>query len=234
MHCLFVQQLDPDQHSLVIEGDEAKHAIKVKRLAHGELLRLLDGHGTVATARVTDTRGRLGLTIERRELAERVRPAVHVFSATPKGPRVEELVDALVQVGAASWSPMQTKLGVVDPRESKLSRLGRISLEATKQAQRPWMMTMGEKRDLAEVLRDARQAAASLVIADATGTGYTPTGAQQIWALIGPEGGFMPEEIRAAREAGAQIVNLGPHVMRIEVAAPVAAALIIASERGAG
>lgn len=229
MHALMFSQLEDGASTLVIEGDEARHAIKVKRLAVGEMLRVLDGRGTVALCRVTDTRGRLVLAVERRETAPRVTPAVHVCSATPKGPRVEELVDALVQVGAASWSPMQTKLGVVDPRESKLSRLDRIALEAAKQAQRPWLMTLGEKLTLAEALSSADGAA--LVVADASGGRYRKTGASSVRVLVGPEGGFLPAELDAARAAGAQVITLGPHVMRIEVAAPVAAALVLHEER---
>lgn len=231
MHSLFFPELGPSE-AIQIEGEEARHAIKSKRLAAGDMLRVLDGRGTVALARVTDTRGRLGLEIQRREVAERVRPAVHVMSATPKGPRVEELVEGLVQTGAASWSAMQTKLGVVDPRESKLSRLDRIAVEAAKQAQRPWLMMLGEKATFEQALR--AEPATAVVVADASGGPYTRSGAAAIRLLIGPEGGFVPAELDAARASGAKIVNFGPHVMRIETACAIAAGVILAVEGGAG
>lgn len=53
---------------------------------------------------------------------------------------------------------------------------------------------------------------------------------------IGPEGGFTDEEIDAALHAGALLVNLGPHILRIETAAIAALAwlrLMCALPRGA-
>lgn len=229
MHSIYLPNLDPEATNHVIEGEEAKHAVRVKRLGPGDPLMVLDGAGTVARARVIDTKGRLVVEIVSRELAPRVRPAVHVYSATPKGPRVAELVEGLVQVGAAAWSPMQTKLGVVDPRDSKLARLERVALEACKQARRAWMMTIGEKASFAEAL--AAPVGAALVLADGSGEPYVRPGAEVIRLLVGPEGGFRGEEIDAARRAGARVASFGPHIMRIETAAPVAAAIVIAAQR---
>jgi 16S rRNA (uracil1498-N3)-methyltransferase len=41
---------------------------------------------------------------------------------------------------------------------------------------------------------------------------------------VGPEGGFMDEEVEVARAAGWQRIGLGPRVLRIETAALVLAA----------
>jgi 16S rRNA (uracil1498-N3)-methyltransferase len=45
--------------------------------------------------------------------------------------------------------------------------------------------------------------------------------------LVGPEGGFSPSEVQAARRYGAQSVSLGPRILRTETAAMVTAALIL-------
>jgi RsmE family RNA methyltransferase len=41
---------------------------------------------------------------------------------------------------------------------------------------------------------------------------------------VGPEGGFTPEEVKAARDAGWQVIALGPRILRVETAALVLAA----------
>jgi 16S rRNA (uracil1498-N3)-methyltransferase len=38
---------------------------------------------------------------------------------------------------------------------------------------------------------------------------------------VGPEGGFTEEEVQAARQAGWQVVDLGPRILRVETAALV-------------
>ncbi len=47
--------------------------------------------------------------------------------------------------------------------------------------------------------------------------------------FIGPEGGFTPEEIAAARAQGITLVTLGPRVLRADTAATVALALTLAA-----
>ena len=45
--------------------------------------------------------------------------------------------------------------------------------------------------------------------------------------FVGPEGGYTPEEAFVASTAGAQLVTLGPRVLRTETASPLLAALVL-------
>jgi len=45
--------------------------------------------------------------------------------------------------------------------------------------------------------------------------------------IIGPEGGFSPAEVEAARRAGARIAGLGPRILRSESVAIAAAAVVL-------
>lgn len=241
-HRIYIDQPPPTPGGrLTVTGPEAEHAVRVKRLREGEAVELLDGRGTVARAlveRVTAGKGSsLGLLIESVRVEPALAPRVEVWSATPKGGRVDELVDSLSQVGAAAWSPMKTARSVVSPREGKLDRLRRIAVEAAKQAGRAWIMETGEEREFAEALagpaNGPRQHNLAIVLADASGEPYAPTGAATIRILIGPEGGWTEGELAAARAAGgcAQTARFGPHTMRIETAAPIAAAIVLHAEK---
>ncbi len=233
MHTLLFPDLRPDAALLTIGGEEAHHAIKVKRVSDGERVRVMSGRGVVAVCEVARAKKDLELRVLEAHSVPRVRPEVHVWSATPKGPRVDALVDGLVQVGAASWTPMATRLGVVDPRETKVQRLHRVALEAAKQAQRPWLMEIREKASFEAALAPAP--GETVVLADARGPALATSGIgppaprpDAIRLLIGPEGGWTEDERTAARTAGARACCLGPHTMRIETAAPVGAALLLA------
>jgi 16S rRNA (uracil1498-N3)-methyltransferase len=211
-----------------IEGDEAKHAIRVKRVGEGDIVRLLDGKGTVVITRVTEARRTLHVVVD--SVAEEPRPAISVqmATATPKGPRLDKMIDMLGQVGAASWCPLATKLGVVEPGSNKIDRMERICRESAKQSLRAWPMTIGSPMSFKGAL--ATEEGTRLVIADASGGDYRPAGRGTVRALVGPEGGWTDEERSAAQSAGAQVVSLGPHVLRIETAAVVLASLIVRSE----
>ena len=238
MHRLLTDAPIPDPGQIMaIDGDEAAHAIRVKRLEPGEAVVVMDGAGVIAEGVVHEAaRGRSGPTLSvristRREVAAPgLWPIVDVFAATPKGGRVDEMIDGLSQVGAASWSPLNTARGIVDPREAKLSRLERIAREAAKQCGRAWVLRIDRAMELADVLRagDAR-----IIVADESGEPFAPSSINDqrpIHLLIGPEGGWAQGELAAARSAGAQITRFGLLTMRIETAAIAATAIIMASQ----
>ena len=226
--CLFGEGISEGE--VAISGEEAKHAIKVKRVGRGEAVEVVNGAGAVGFGRVTHAaKGELVIEVERVGAIERTRPSVEVWSATPKGNRVEKMVDALVQVGCAAWRPMETKLGVVDPGAGKLGRIERVAVEALKQSGRGWAMELGRRARFADALEDCD--GVRVVIADAGGGHYVPSGAERVRVLIGPEGGWTPDELAQAEKRGAERVRFGPEVMRIEVAGPVAAGVVVAMEQ---
>ncbi|MFB3431008.1 MAG: 16S rRNA (uracil(1498)-N(3))-methyltransferase [Phycisphaerales bacterium] len=220
----------PDQPGspIAIEGDEAKHAIRVKRVAEGDIVRVLNGKGLVLITRVTEARRTLHLAVESVEEEPRPSVTLQVATATPKGPRLDKMIDMLSQVGASAWHPLSTKYGVVEPGANKIDRMERICRESAKQALRAWPMQIGAPLALSDALET--EAGERLVIADASGGEYQPGGPGTVRALVGPEGGWTSEELDAAQRAGAQVVGLGPHVLRIETAAVVLASTVVRSE----
>ncbi|MBL0927440.1 MAG: 16S rRNA (uracil(1498)-N(3))-methyltransferase [Phycisphaerales bacterium] len=232
-HTIFLDEPPPPaglpDGLLTIGGEEAKHAVRVKRVEAGEAVRLLDGRGGVYSAEVVEARRALVVRVRERRTEPRVTPAVEVWSATPKGDRLSQLIEGLSQAGAARWTALLTKLGVVEPGEHKIERCERIARESAKQAERAWIMEIGPPARFEEALRPPE--GTRLVIADRHGAAYRASGEAAVRVLVGPEGGFTPEEFDAARAAGAEAVGLGPHVMRIETAGVIAAAIILGAHR---
>jgi 16S rRNA (uracil1498-N3)-methyltransferase len=54
-----------------------------------------------------------------------------------------------------------------------------------------------------------------------------PRRPETVSLFIGPEGGFEASEVEFAREAGAEMVSLGPRILRSETAGIVASALVL-------
>lgn len=217
--------------SITIEGDEAHHAVRVRRLVAGDAVILSDGAGHQGHAHITLTeksRGgwRMVLSLERVDSVAKPSPRVVVYAAAAKGDRLEDMVDGLSQVGAAAFAPLVTRRSIADPRQAKDDRLRRVAVEAMKQCGRAWTMDIGPSTPFRETLSQP-----GLVMADASGEPYAASGQRDITLLIGPEGGWTDEERAAAREAGARTASFGPHIMRIEVASVAAAAIILHAER---
>lgn len=220
-----------------VADEEARHAVKVKRLEPGEAVEILTGQGVVARAVMVGTE-RLGkkegwaldLRVESVRRASPVYPLVDVRSAVPKGPRLEEMVDQLGQVGAASWGPLRSERSVVNPREGKLSRLGRVCEESAKQCGRAWVMQIQETLGFQQLL----DAPGPVIVADASGERYAPLRVQRLTLAVGPEGGWTGSELDMLRRSGARIVRFGSHVMRVETAAVAACAIVMDLEQRIG
>jgi len=225
MHRIFTPELDADTRGIVeITGDEAHHAVRVKRVREGEQVELLDGAGNVGQAVVcrVDRSGRTGavLTLEIalvRSVAP-VRPRIVVRSPVPKGDAFELMIDMLSQVGAAAWGPLGTEHSERKPR--RMDRARRTAIESAKQCGRAHLLELLDPVDLDDLLTDGN---ATVIVADAGGTDLLDAETEEAVVLIGPEGGFSPAERDRIARSNARVMCFGPHVMRIETAAVVAA-----------
>lgn len=225
--------------SVALGGDEAHHAVRVRRLRPGEAVEVLDGHGGRARATVAGTEGRkhpvLHLTLEAPTAEATPTPRVIVLAATPKHDRAMQMVDQLSQLGAAAWTPLvaaraQDRAGrETGPDRLKPDRLHRQAVESMKQCGRAWLLEINEPLALDDALAAASGANALLLLADAGAAGERVPIApdRPVWVLVGPEGGFTDAERAAALAAGARALRLGPYTLRTETAAAAAAALLM-------
>src|ERR1051325_10870618 len=170
-HRVYFPDLTAESAGLIsVSGEEAHHALRVKRLQVGDTVEVLNGEGLVGHTRIKSTTKTsdgwvMELAIEGLKDLPPLQPAVGIASATPKGERLEEMIDGLSQVGAATWRPISTKRGVVDPREGKLERLERIAIESMKQCGRAWPLLLLASSPF----RQALNTIGRVIIADASG-----------------------------------------------------------------
>jgi len=231
-HVVFMP--DPELHgdTLELTGDEARHAVRVKRLQPGQRVAVIDGRGRRVVTEVVEASRTLALRVLEDGHVGPAKPRIELYTAVPKGPRAGTLIDLVSQTGADAWVPLETAFGVESVKENRRDRLERVAAEALKQCGRAWLLEIGVTSTLEEAC-DA-PAGTDLVIADASGEAYAPApGRERVRVLIGPEGGWREDELAGAIASGARACRFGPYVMRIETAAAAAAAVVRdAHERG--
>jgi 16S rRNA (uracil1498-N3)-methyltransferase len=216
----------------ILEGDEARHLIRVRRVAVGELVELFDGRGTAYRARVESLgRDRAVLTIEEPAEADRTpRFSLTLATAVPKGERFDWLVEKATELGVARLIPLVTERSVVDPRSAKLDRLRRLIVEASKQCRRNRLMDLEPPKAWNALVVSATET--SRLIAHPGGPGMVSAGllpgSGSAILAIGPEGGFAEGEVARAVEAGWRPVGLGSTILRIETAALAGCSTILA------
>ena len=110
-----------------------------------------------------------------------------------------------------------------------MARWRATAREAAKQSRRSWIPEVTAPVDSAGLADLIRPAAAALVLDSAAGAGLTDLdlpGTGDLIVIVGPEGGISPAESTLFEHAGAQVVRLGPTVLRASTAAVVAVSAI--------
>ncbi|MFN8194005.1 MAG: 16S rRNA (uracil(1498)-N(3))-methyltransferase [Nocardioidaceae bacterium] len=222
--------------TVVIDGDEAHHAVAVRRLRVGERVQLTDGSGTVAVGLVAATGKRvLEVRLESVEAVPRRAPAVTVVQAIPKGDRGELAVEVLTEVGVDVVVPWAASRSVAVWRGERaarsLARWRSTAREAAKQARRAWFPVVPELASTADVCRLLADADVALVLhEEATDplSAVPLAAARSVAVVVGPEGGIAPDELEAMAAAGARPVRLGPEVLRTSTAGVAAVSALLA------
>ena len=211
-----------------IGGPEAHHAIRVKRVGTSHRVGLLDGCGRIGSGTVQAIKGHKSkptMTIELLgvESFEPSKPRIEVYSALPKGDRLDRMIDQLSQLGVQHYRPLLCDRSQRKPETVNLDKLERIAIEAAKQCHRPWLMEMGAPIRFTDAIRDP-----DAIVADASGeTQVAGANPERIVLLIGPEGGWSDDERGVIGATGARVCRFGLFVLRIEAAACSASAIVL-------
>jgi len=216
---------------VVVQGPEAHHLATVCRLRPGDRVCLFNGDGRQYPAEVTD--------VARRSVTLRVdaveAPAVElgfrleVAAPLPKGDRAQFLLEKLTELGATRFVPLRTRRSVVHPRETRLDKLQRQVIEASKQCGRNVLLRVEPLTDWQSYCRRADLPSLRILAHPGGSAASWPSG-QDVALAVGPEGGFTEDEVVEAETAGWRTVSLGPRILRVETAALVLAARAWAPE----
>jgi 16S rRNA (uracil1498-N3)-methyltransferase len=219
-----------------VEGDEAHHAVAVRRLRVGERMVLTDGRGTTAAGSVVET-GKRRLTVAADHVATspEPQPRVTVVQALPKGDRGELAVEVLTEIGVAAVVPWAASRSVAvwrgERAEKSLARWRGAAREAAKQSRRAWFPEVAPLADAAAVTSLLETADLGVVLHEAAARPLADLGVPEsgsVVVVVGPEGGLTDDEIATFAEAGAHGVRLGSEVLRTSTAGVAAVAALLA------
>lgn len=225
--------------SLEIAGDDGHHLERVRRVRVGERITAADGGGSWRVYEVSETaHARIALVALGAVVAEPVlTPSLAVAFALTKREKPEVVVQKLTELGVDRILPVISSRSIVQwddhKAEAALARWSRVAREAAMQCRRARLPRIDAVTPLAELAGTP-----GLLIADRgserpLGPGALPDGPEGWTVLVGPEGGFSPDEVDGLAEAGpVGRLSVGPHVLRAETAA-IAAAAVLAARRTA-
>lgn len=241
--------LPPDTVHFKICGEDAHHIRQVLRLQPGELLTVCDGARVDSTSAIVGFRdGCVDLEVRERH-ANTTEPSFQatLYQGLPKGDKFDQIVQKAVELGVSRIVPVAcrrsiVKLDMADAARKNV-RWSRIAQEAAKQCGRGRIpevaMPLPFTAAVAEITRSAAGGALAFIpyegerelslrrLLEERLPGAAPAETvPQVAFFVGPEGGFAPEEIDAARTAGIVPVSLGRRILRTETAGPAVLAML--------
>ena len=152
-----------------------------------------------------------------------------LFMALPKSDKMEFVMQKSVELGVRKIVPFLSKNCVSRPdkTDKKVERWRKIAVEAAKQCGRGYLPEVTAVMNADEAFRLAAESGTALFFYEHETRGLRDTlenrgVSDTVSLVIGPEGGFAPEEVQKARDAGLVSVSLGTRILRCETA-PVAA-----------
>jgi len=232
---------------ITVEGEEARHAVRVSRLRRGEEISVGNGSGVIGHGTVE--------AIEKQHFAVRLdsvtkvsqpRIRLTLVQALAKGDRAERAVEQATEFGVDRILPWEASRSV-----SRWSGAGgekavrgrakwqRIAREAAKQSIRAWIPEVGSLIDTSSLCRSVHDEGCELIVLHPAGTqrlsewrNEQPEGAssteerRELRIVVGPEGGFTDDELVMLSDAGAREMRLGDAVLRTSSAGPAGLAIL--------
>jgi len=233
---LFLPSLSPNTTEVPLEGASARYLLKVLRKKEGDPFLGIDDQGREydlalrgdaihPSAKVVGVRAPKGEEVCSIVLAQ----------GLPKGTKMDSILRQCTEVGVDRFIPLLTKRCVSRPQEERWShkaeRWGKILLEACRQSGRVsipaldpvtnWSTLLSAFKEFDLVLMPYEKEAPALgELLDAK------PGPKNILILIGPEGGWAPDEVWEAEQNGAFPTHLPTPILRTETAGLVTTAML--------
>ena len=233
---LFLVDGLPPGDAVSLDGEEGRHAARVKRLAVGEAVLVSDGRGALWECTVSDvTAAGLSLAVVARRTVPRPTPRFVVVQALPKGERAELAVEVLTELGVdeiVPWAAARSIVRWLGPRGDRaLDKWRRTAREATKQSRRAWLPEVASLESTADVAARLSGATALVLHENASQSlaSVDLDASREVVVVVGPEGGIAADEVDDFAAVGAVQVKLGEPVLRTSTAG--AAALAVLSAR---
>ncbi|WP_371155109.1 16S rRNA (uracil(1498)-N(3))-methyltransferase [Jannaschia sp. 2305UL9-9] len=233
---LHVAQATHEGQSVEVSREQAHYLSGVMRLSPGDTLTVFDGANGAWRARIASASKRGGALICEDQVApQRNPPDIWLCFAPIKKARTDFIVEKATELGVARIQPVTTRF--TNSERIRRDRLQAHAVEASEQCGGTYVPEVADLVSLDRMLHDWPEGRA-LIFCDETlsddptwteGGAWPPAPAA---ILIGPEGGFSPEERARLRALPfAHPIALGPRILRADTAA-VAALSLWQSARG--
>jgi len=243
MHRLFVNPQNIKANKVFLQGEPLRKLRVVLRLKPEDTLYVFDGTGCEYLTEVISLNPHEGeLKILKKTNPSRESPLeIHLGQALPKANKMDLIVQKAVELGVSQIHPFYSARTLPFYKEEQIrrrvSRWQKIAREASRQSGRTRVPEVHFPADFSQLLTSPPKESLKFILqkGDFLNSLKNTLGKKQkktcIYFLVGPEGGFIPEEVSLAVDHGFKPLSLGLRTLRTETV-PITFLSIIQYELG--
>jgi len=233
---IFTPQPLQGRTTLVLEGPAGHYLARVLRLSKDDAIILFNGDGADYPAVISEIRSQR-VTVR---ITGSIAPAtesplqITLVQAVCRGERMDYVLQKATELGVFCIQPLisqrvEVRLAAARQEKRMLHWQGVVT-SACEQSGRAMVPEVKSPMSMTDWL-GAAEFPISLVLDPLAANRLSGVKIEgnPVAVLVGPEGGFTDEEVKAAREKGLLAVSMGPRVLRTETAGPAAIAVLQAS-----
>jgi len=226
---------------LTLTSNESHYLSRVMRMRSEDLLEVIDGKGRLWNAKILE-RNTIKLTNgfdKPLKVVSKERPLICIAVVIPKK-GFENFLQMSCELGVDIIQPLISKRSVVkECNNEKIIRYQKIIHEAVEQSERLWspelMQTLTFPNWINDIPPEAQIGFATTRIQNLQDCVNwlieTPHKVNQVWMVVGPEGGWNTDEEVLAFDSGLFGVSLGETILRTSTAAVSACQLMTSWRR---
>ncbi|MCX5858033.1 MAG: 16S rRNA (uracil(1498)-N(3))-methyltransferase [Deltaproteobacteria bacterium] len=227
-----------------LREEDQTYIKSVLRLKKNDHLVVFDGEGHEYQAMIHEMKNnRIVVEILKKHRFQDKPIRITLSQALPKAGKMDFIIQKATELGVDRIIPFQSARSVSrltdDKKRQKALRWQKIAVEAARQCGRADVPVVSPCLDFPEMISDEGCKGFKIIfweeemqcgIRDVLNQKDRPL-TDEFFVIVGPEGGFLKEEVNQAREAGFQSVSLGRQILRVDTAA-LAIMAIIQYEKG--
>lgn len=237
MRRYWVSKKDLFNDEVNFTGDVFHHVFDVCRQEVGSKFEVLTEDSKAYFVQVTAVGKKTATAkiLEVREIPPLKMPHIHLALSVSRFPVMDSIMEKAVEMGVKSIQPFFSEFSFLRKEDklsdSKFERWEKIIRSATQQSGRGDLMTVLPPVPFEKVSEIINQNPPSMGLFAYEGPSTLsikqailkikeacPQTPQNIWIIVGSEGGFSHKEVQYFQDLGLDPVTLGPQVLRVETA----------------
>lgn len=237
MRRYWIEKKDITDSQVTFSGEIFHHIFSVCRQQTGSRFEVLTEDSKAYLVEVTALEKKLARAniIESRPIAKLPLPHIHIALSVSRYQVMDSIIEKAVEMGVSSIQPFCSDNSFIRKPENlpvgKLERWKKIVVSATQQSGRGELMTIANPIDWDGTIRLINPNSQNWCLFSYEGESAQPlqphlqslkrsalATPENIWLMVGSEGGFSAQEVLKMQQLGLHPVTLGPQVLRVETA----------------